>query len=85
MGIATHLGLFLDRPTVGCAKSKLRGDYLAVGEEKGNYSLLREGKEVIGAVVRTKRGVNPIFVSPGNKIDLPTSIKVVLECATRYR
>lgn len=85
MGIATHLGLFLDRPTVGCAKSKLHGDYLAVGEEKGNYSLLREGKEVIGAVVRTKRGVNPIFVSPGNKIDLPTSIKVVLECATRYR
>jgi len=85
MGIATHLGLFLDRPTIGCAKSKLCGDYLAVGRGRGNYSLLREGKEVIGAVVRTKRGVNPIFVSPGNKIDFPTSIKVVLECATRYR
>ena len=85
MGIATHLGLFLDKSTIGCAKSKLSGNYSTPGEEKGDYSLLKEGEEVIGAVVRTKRGVNPIFVSPGNKISLPTSIRIVLRCIDKYK
>jgi len=85
MGIATHLGLFLDRPTIGCAKSKLSGNYLPVREERGSYSLLREREEIIGAVVRTKKGVNPIFVSPGNKIDLFTSIEIVLKCVGEYK
>jgi len=70
MGIATHLGLFLDKPTIGCAKSKLSGKYTSVGEEKGDYTLLKEGKEVLGAVLRTRRKVKPIFISPGYKIDL---------------
>jgi len=85
MGIATHLGLFLDRPTIGCAKSKLSGNYLPVREERGSYSLLREGEEIIGAVVRTKRGTSPIFVSPGNKIDLFASVEIVLRCTNKYR
>jgi len=70
MGIATHLGLFLDKPTIGCAKSKLSGKYTSVGEGKGDYTLLKEGKEVLGAVLRTRRKVKPIFISPGYKIDL---------------
>jgi len=85
MGIATHLGLFLDKPTIGCAKSRLSGEYTSVGEEKGDYALLKEGEEVLGAVLRTKRKVKPIFVSPGYKIDLPNSIEIVLKCIIKYR
>ncbi|HEC93491.1 MAG TPA: deoxyribonuclease V [Candidatus Atribacteria bacterium] len=85
MGIATHLGIFLDKPTIGCAKSRLSGEYTPVGEEKGSYALLREDKEVLGAVLRTRRRVKPIFVSPGNKIDLLTSIDIVLKCIDKYR
>ncbi len=85
MGIATHLGLFLGRPTIGCAKSRLSGKYTSVGEEKGNYALLKEGEEVLGAVLRTRREVKPIFVSPGHKIDLPNSIEIVLKCIVKYR
>jgi len=85
MGIATHLGLFLDKPTIGCAKSKLSGNYNALGEEKGSYSFLRERKEIIGAVVRTRKKVKPIFVSPGHKIDLPNSIEIVLKCTDKYK
>ena len=85
MGIATHLGLFLDKPTIGCAKSRLSGKYTSVGEEKGNYALLKEGEEVLGAVLRTRRKVKPIFVSPGHKIDLSNSIKIVLKCIVKYR
>ena len=85
MGIATHMGLFLDKPTIGCAKSRLSGNYSPLGEKRGNYSLLKEKEEVIGAVVRTKRGIKPIFVSPGNKIDLDGSIKIVLKCTGKYK
>ena len=85
MGIATHLGLFLDKATIGCAKSKLSGNYNALGEEKGCYSLLREGEEIIGAVVRTRKKVKPIFVSPGHKIDLSNSIEIVLKCTDKYK
>ena len=85
MGIATHLGLFLDKPTIGCAKSRLSGKYTSVGEEKGNYALLKEGEEVLGAVLRTRRKVKPIFVSPGHKIDLSNSIEIVLKCIVKYR
>ena len=85
MGIATHIGLFLDKPTIGCAKSRLSGNYSSLGKERGSYSLLKDKQEVIGAVVRTKGEVKPIFVSPGNKIDLDTSIKIVLKCTGKYR
>lgn len=85
MGIATHLGLFLDKPTIGCAKSKLSGKYTSVGEGKGDYTLLKEGKEVLGAVLRTRRKVKPIFISPGYKIDLSNSIEITLKCIVKYR
>lgn len=85
MGIATHLGLFLDKPTIGCAKSKLSGNYNTLGDEKGSYSFLREGNEIIGAVLRTRKKVKPIFVSQGHKIDLPNSIEIVLKCTDKYK
>lgn len=85
MGIATHLGLFLDRPTIGCAKSRLSGKHTSVGEEKGDYALLKEGEEILGAVLRTRRKVKPIFVSPGHKIDLSNSIEIILKCIVKYR
>ena len=85
MGIATHLGLFLDKPTIGCAKSRLSGEYTSVGEEKGDYALLKEGEEILGAVLRTRRKVKPIFISPGHKIDLSNSIEIVLKCTEKYK
>jgi len=85
MGIATHLGLFLNKPTIGCAKSRLSGKYTSIGEEKGDYALLKEGEEVLGAVLRTRKKVKPIFISPGNKIDLLTSIDIILKCIDKYK
>jgi deoxyribonuclease V len=85
MGIASHLGLFLNKPTIGCAKSRLSGKYTSVGEEKGDYALLKESEEVLGVVLRTRKKVKPIFVSPGYKIDLPNSIEIVLKCIVKYR
>ena len=81
MGIATHLGLLLDKATIGCAKSKLIGQYSPPEAEKGSFELLRDEEKVLGAVVRTKDKVKPVFVSPGHRINLDTSIKIVLECA----
>jgi deoxyribonuclease V len=92
LGLAAHLGLFLDRPTIGCAKSRLTGTYQEPSPEKGTYSLLKEEKsgqktqsEVIGAVVRTRTNVKPLFVSVGNKCRLKDAIRVVLDCAVKYR
>lgn len=85
MGIATHLGLFLGKPAIGCAKSRLSGKYTSVGEEKGDCTLLKDGKEILGAVLRTRKRVKPIFVSPGHKIDLSNSIEIILKCMVKYR
>jgi len=85
LGLAAHLGLFFDRPTIGCAKSRLIGTHEDPGVEKGAYSFLCDGREVIGAVVRTRARVKPVFVSVGNKCRLDDAINVTLACATRYR
>ncbi len=85
MGIATHLGLLLDKPTIGCTKTKLWGNYFAVGEREGDYTFLKESKEIVGAVLRTRKGVKPIFISPGHKIDVLTSLEVVLKCIDKYK
>jgi len=85
LGLAAHLGLFLDKPTIGCAKSRLIGEFEDPPIEKGAYSLLRDGDEVIGAVVRTRTGVKPVFVSVGHKCLLEDAIRIILACATRYR
>jgi deoxyribonuclease V len=85
MGIACHIGLYLDKPTIGCAKSKLTGAYQNPKESAGQWSELRDGKDLIGAVVRTRDKVSPVFVSIGHRIDLPTAIDVVLKCVRGYR
>jgi deoxyribonuclease V len=85
LGLASHLGLFLDRPAIGCAKSRLIGEFDEPGSEKGAWSPLRDGGEVVGAVVRTRSRVKPVFVSVGHKCRLEDAIRITLACATRYR
>ncbi len=85
MGLATHLGVLLDMPAVGCAKSRLCGTYVEPNEQKGSWTPLIDGDEVIGAVVRTRDGVRPVFVSIGHRVDLRAAVALVLDCATRYR
>jgi deoxyribonuclease V len=85
MGLAAHLGLFLDIPTIGCAKSRLCGSHEEPGNERGDFTELFDNDEVIGAVVRTRSRVKPVYVSIGHKIDLPESIKIVLHCCRGYR
>jgi len=112
LGIAAHLGLFFDKPTIGCAKSRLTGYFEEPSPEKGAYSFLKDKKnyhadmkdegpllqgqacpresggtsdEIIGAVVRTRANVEPVFVSVGNKCSLKDAIKITLDCTTKYR
>jgi deoxyribonuclease V len=85
MGLASHLGLLLDVPTVGCAKSLLVGGYEEPGQEKGSATDLVHRGEVVGRVVRTRERVSPVFVSVGNGIDLGSAVGLVLACCTRYR
>lgn len=85
IGLACHAGLFLDRPCVGCGKTKLVGDYETPGETRGDWSEMTHRGEIIGAALRTKNRVNPMFISPGYKIDLPTSIELTLRCTAKHR
>ena len=85
LGLAAHLGLFFDEPTIGCAKSRLTGDFEEPRLEKGAHTLLTAQSETIGAVVRTRSGVKPVFVSVGNKCVLDDAISIVLTCALKYR
>lgn len=85
IGIASHLGLFLDKPTIGCAKSRLCGEHEEPGEEAGSYAELFDGEEVIGAALRTRDCVKPIYVSIGHKIDLQSAIYWTLECCNGFR
>jgi deoxyribonuclease V len=84
-GFASHLGLFLDIPSVGVAKSVLIGSYAAPGREKGNWSPLVDKDDVIGAALRTRAGARPIFVSIGHRVSLATAVALVLQCTTRFR
>ncbi len=85
LGLASHLGLFLDKPTIGCAKSRLIGTFDEPGAEKGAHSPLCDGDEVVGAVVRTRADVKPLFVSVGHRCRLEDAVRVTLACTTRYR
>lgn len=84
-GIASHIGLLLDIPTIGCAKSRLCGTHASVTAEAGAYAELTDNGEIIGVALRTKDNVSPIYVSIGHKIDLPTAIRWVLECCRGQR
>lgn len=78
MGLATHLGIYLDMSSVGCAKSHLWGTYREPAPNKGFYEYLRDGEQVVGAVLTTRHCVAPVFVSPGHKISLERSIEITL-------
>jgi deoxyribonuclease V len=84
-GYACLLGALLDIPSIGCAKSRLVGDYEEPGREKGAFSALVHRGETVGAVVRTRRGIRPVFVSAGHLIDLDEAVAIVLRCAPKYR
>ncbi len=85
LGIASHIGLILDIPSIGCAKSVLCGQYKEPNFERGSHSpLIYKGKE-IGTALRTKEKVKPMFISPGHRISLKTSVRIVLDCNSGYR
>jgi len=85
LGIASHLGLLLDVPSIGCAKSRLVGQEREVSAEAGAWSPLVDRGETVGAIVRTRPGTKPVYVSVGHKVDLPTAIRWVLACVRDHR
>ncbi len=85
LGLASHLGVLLDHPTVGCAKSRLVGTHPPLPEKKGAWVPLVDRGEVVGAVVRTRQGVRPVYVSVGHRVTLEEAVHVVLSTVTRYR
>jgi deoxyribonuclease V len=85
MGLASHVGLFIDVPTVGCAKSVLVGKFEEPGLGKGSATDLVHRGDIVGRAVRTRESVSPVYVSVGNGIDLDSCVELVLACCTRYR
>lgn len=85
MGIACHLGLVTGLPTIGVAKSRLTGRHGPVPEGRGEWTPLYDGGETLGAVLRSRPGVKPIYVSGGHRVGLETAIAWVMRCVTRYR
>lgn len=84
-GLACHAGLWLNRPCLGCAKSRLIGEHREPGHRAGSAVRLLDAGEVIGKVVRTRDGVNPVYVSVGHKIDLESAVRLVLRACRGYR
>jgi deoxyribonuclease V len=85
LGIASHLGLWLDLPTIGCAKSRLTGTFEEPAKDAGSMSALMDGKEEIGKVLRTKKNIQPLYISVGHRIDLDSAVRLVLESCRGYR
>jgi deoxyribonuclease V len=85
IGSASHLGVLLDIPTIGCAKTRFVGEYQDPGERKGDWTELQFNGRTVGAVLRTRDRVQPLFLSPGHWIDLPGAIRIALDCVGRYR
>lgn len=84
-GLACHLGVLTDIPSIGVAKTRLIGEHTAVPVAKGARVPLIDQGEEIGAVLRSRSGVRPLYVSIGHRVSLPTAIDYVLACTTRYR
>ncbi|MBD1896621.1 deoxyribonuclease V [Coleofasciculus sp. FACHB-129] len=84
-GIASHLGVLIDLPTIGVAKSLFVGKHDELPVEKGAWQPLRYRREIIGAVLRTRTGVKPVYVSSGHRVSLETAIDYVMRCTTKYR
>ena len=85
MGLATHLGLLLDIPTIGCAKNSLVGGDPLVGNMRGDSVSLYHQEREVGAVLRTRPGVKPLYISPGHRIDLKAALQWVMEACRGYR
>jgi len=85
LGLASHVGLILNRPSVGCAKSRLCGTHAAPRETRRSRATLSLDGQTIGAVVRTRKGVKPVYVSVGHRITLDDAVRCVLLCSGRYR
>ena len=84
-GLASHLGIILDVPTIGCAKSVLVGKYVEPSLSKGSTSPLLYQEQEVGAAVRTRKGVKPVFVSVGHKLCLDDAVKIILQCSPKFR
>jgi deoxyribonuclease V len=84
-GIACHIGILSGLPAIGVAKSRLVGQYQEPADEQGTWQPLRDRGEIIGAVVRTRAGTKPLYVSPGHRVSLDTAVAYVMRCTTRYR
>jgi len=85
MGLASHMGLILDCPSIGCAKTRLVGIHPTLPTARGSMALLTDQGRVVGGVVRTRESVKPVFVSPGHAITLEESIRLVLDCCRGYK
>lgn len=85
LGLASHLGLVLDVPTIGCAKSRLTGTFDELDEERGSVAYLHDRGEIVGAAVRTRRGVKPVYVSVGHRIGLSEAVDWILRLTRGYR
>jgi len=85
LGIASFIGVVLDIPTIGCAKSRLVGEYTEPGAGKGSWSPLWFEGRTVGAVVRTRDRTRPLFISPGHKTDLASAMHIALNCIGKYR
>jgi deoxyribonuclease V len=85
MGLASQMGLWFDLPSIGCAKTPLLNEFISPGLLKGSFEWIRREGEKVGAVLRTKEKIKPLFVSPGHLIDLSTSIQLILESCRGYR
>ncbi len=84
-GLASHLGILLDMPSIGCAKSVLVGKYLEPSAARGSTSPLMYQERQVGAALRTRSGIKPVFVSVGHKLGLEEAVKILLQCSPKYR
>jgi deoxyribonuclease V len=85
IGLASHMGLLLDRPSIGCAKRRLLGLHGQVGPQRGDFQILMLEGRAVGAVLRTRHGTKPIYVSPGFRISVEEAVDLVLRTTPRYR
>jgi deoxyribonuclease V len=85
-GLATHIGIILNKPSIGSAKSHLYGNYRKPGNKKGSFSIIKDNSgSSIGAVLRTRDNTKPVFVSPGHLVDISSSVSLILACSPRYK
>lgn len=85
IGIATHMGLMLDRPSIGCGKTHLVGDYVEPPDDRGAWTELNHQGEVIGAILRTRPRTKPVYISVGHRADLESAVTFTMNCTRKYR